>query len=193
MYFIAFAFLALKLIAPALCTYQTCESIFCGGKLLHLVQTEHIFPSQKDFLYMRAKYPQEKILADFEELWRTRMVGRRDKREMVGKFVRKNFEESQVLEGCVPEDWKRKNPLEKRVRSREAAMVVRRLHLLWPVHCRKVVSEAFTKSRQYSILPLPEPFFVASADDGEATITETYWHHKALLVSGMCASCSANS
>lgn len=67
----------------------SCSEIYCSGDLLHTIQMSQIFKDSKQFVDMKLKIPEEKIVKKFKEL--KKQHGGKPSPDVLKQFVEVSF------------------------------------------------------------------------------------------------------
>ncbi|XP_044733048.1 trehalase-like [Chrysoperla carnea] len=172
--------------APDDSTKQPCSSrVYCYGPLLHEVQTTqpHLYRDSKSFVDMRMRNSEIETLRNFNKLMNE--TNCKPSRDQLSEFVNKTFEEVKELDEITPEDFNKSPPFLNNIKDPELKKFASFLNEMWPELARKVPNEAKTKSKQYSILPVPYTFVVPGGRFREPYYWDSYWIISGLLICEM--------
>ncbi|XP_019866196.2 trehalase-like [Aethina tumida] len=155
---------------------KLCE-IFCHGKILHVVQTSHIFNDDSTFVTMSVKSTVESIKVDFERMMEISYGS--PSKEFVKKFVEKHFTKATTTYNLRLDDWieppEGANLMEEKI-MKDFFLV---LHDSW-VDCLKMYIDSNITSRiQFSDV-MPE----AGGNYMEYHYWDTHWIVLGMLAAG---------
>ncbi|KAI3379068.1 hypothetical protein SNEBB_000773 [Seison nebaliae] len=173
----------LFLVIESTSNFPPCENVvFCGGKLLHMVQMNRIYNDSKTFVDLQLKDSPFVTMKNFEQLITERNVTR----EILGNFVNSSFIPSNnSFELWEPEDWSPEPPILNEVKEEVVRNFLKDLNDIWRTLGRKVNVNLRDHPELNSLIYYPYGSIVPGGRFHEFYYWDTYWVFEGILRCGM--------
>ncbi|KAK0422621.1 hypothetical protein QR680_007677 [Steinernema hermaphroditum] len=158
--------------------------IFCSGKLIDAVMTNHLFEDSKTFVDKPLVKDPNATIAEFNERF-PMDVGEIDTEEL-RKFVDEHFlEEGTELKQCSIPDWQEDPSSLAAISDPTLRKFALDLNAIWKHLCRETDPKVKESPEKYSLIYVPNRFVVPGGRFREFYYWDAYWIVKGLLASGM--------
>ncbi|XP_025201999.1 trehalase-like [Melanaphis sacchari] len=158
------------------------SSIYCQGDFLRTIQTSKIFEASKTFVDMKMKKKKETILNDFRTLNNT-FHGTIPLLELK-KFVKTNFQQH-TINKWLPSDFKNHPKIIDKVQDYTYKEFLSGINQLWKKLAKKISEKVKTDKDLYSLIYVPNGFFVNMEFQNEFNYWDAYWIIRGALICGM--------
>ncbi|XP_022168523.1 trehalase-like [Myzus persicae] len=163
--------------------YEVCpSSIYCKGDLLKAVQISKVFGSPKTFVDMQMKRKEVDILNDFRTL-NNQFNGTIPVRDL-RNFVIANFRVYNIINWSPP-DFKNHPRIIDYVKDSNYKEFLSGINQIWKKLGKKIPDRVRTKSGRFSLIYVPNGYFVNEEYQSEFNYWDTYWIIKGALICGM--------
>ncbi|XP_037534243.1 trehalase [Nematolebias whitei] len=181
-----FSFVALLTCVKSLLPPPCDSEIYCSGSILHQIQMAKLFDDDKYFVDMKLRSaPGELVLSAFQNLSNAFPNGTVPPTKLQ-EFLDANFEKPGTeFESWTPPDWHDKPKFLNGIADNELRVWGGKIHDLWKVLGRKILSSVKDHPELYSQIYTPYPVVVPGGRFRELYYWDSYWVINGLLLSEM--------
>ncbi|XP_060862084.1 trehalase-like [Metopolophium dirhodum] len=151
---------------------------------MHDVQLARIYPDSKTFVDKKLKCTESEILTDYKTLKDANSGNVPPLTELV-KFIDEHLEDGDELEVWNPPDFRENPSIANRIRDQKYKQWALGLNQVWKTLARKVKDDVRIHPDQYSLIWVPNGFFIPGGRFRELYYWDTYWIVNGLMLCDM--------
>ncbi|KAL5244703.1 hypothetical protein ACI65C_012113 [Semiaphis heraclei] len=153
---------------------------------MHDVQLARIYPDSKTFVDKKLKCTESEILTDYKTLKDTHNGKVPPMNELI-KFIDEHLEDGDELEVWNPPDFTENPSIANRIRNQDYKQWALGLNQTWKTLARKIKDDVKIHPDQYSLIWVPNGFFIPGGRFRELYYWDTYWIVNGLMLCDMKA------
>ncbi|KAF0751365.1 trehalase-like, partial [Aphis craccivora] len=162
-----------------------CSSlVYCNKNFLQTIQVSKVFGSSKTFVDMKMRKKELDIYADFIVLKYTTFYNRTIPLPELQKFVKTNFQTHSIRKWSPP-DFKNHPLIIDYVQDYTYKEFLSGINQLWNKLAKKIPNIVKADENLYSMIYVPNGFFVNMEFQNEFYYWDAYWIIKGALICGM--------
>ncbi|XP_026818193.1 trehalase-like isoform X1 [Rhopalosiphum maidis] len=163
--------------------YDICPSlIYCQGEFLRTIQLSKVFGSSKIFVDLKMKKLEKRIFTNFCKL-NISFNGEIPLSEL-NKFVTNNFQQHTFDNWLIP-DFRNHPTIIEYVQDYTYKEFLSGINQLWNKLAKKISLDVKINQDLYSMIYVPNGFFVNMESQNEFNYWDAYWIIKGALICGM--------
>jgi len=151
---------------------------------MHDIQLARIYPDSKTFVDKKLICTESEILTDYKTLKDSYNGDVPPMTELV-KFIDEHLEDGDELEVWNPPDFSENPSIANRIRDQNYKQWALGLNQVWKTLARKVKDDVRIHPDQYSLIWVPNGFFIPGGRFRELYYWDTYWIVNGLMLCDM--------